>query len=76
VVVGLPTAADVALSPDELHDALMAVEKQAVRERGKDLPPMLMTRLNRLTGGKTLRAYQAILVANTRLAAQVARELC
>ena len=34
-----------------------------------------MARLNRLTGGRVLRAYQAILEANVRLAAQVAREL-
>ncbi len=76
-VLAQPTPVDSALSPDELHDALLAVEKQAAeaREVGRDLPPVLMTRLNRLTGGKTLRAYQAILAANTRLAAQVARHL-
>jgi pseudouridine-5'-phosphate glycosidase len=34
-----------------------------------------MEKLNRLTRGKALRAYQAIVVANTRLAAQIAREL-
>jgi pseudouridine-5'-phosphate glycosidase len=34
-----------------------------------------MDKLNRLTWGKALRAYQTILVANARLAAQIAREL-
>jgi pseudouridine-5'-phosphate glycosidase len=34
-----------------------------------------MERLNRLTRGKALRAYQAILVANARLAAQIAKAL-
>jgi pseudouridine-5'-phosphate glycosidase len=77
VVVAQPTPADVALSPDELHSALLEVEKQAshAHVRSRDLPPFLMTRLNRLTRGKALRAYQAILVANARLAAQIAREL-
>jgi len=77
VVLAQPTPAEAALSPDELHAALQEVEKQAARARvrAKDLPPFLMARLNRLTGGKALRAYQACLVANARLAAQVAREL-
>jgi pseudouridine-5'-phosphate glycosidase len=77
IVVAQPTPAEVALSPDELHSALLEVEEQAQKAavRSKDLPPSLMTRLNRLTGGKALRAYQATLVANARLAAQIGREL-
>jgi pseudouridylate synthase len=77
VVVANPTPAAVALSPDELLPALQMVEKQAVENRvaRPDLSPFLMDRLNRLTRGKALSAYQAILVANIRLAAQVAREL-
>jgi pseudouridine-5'-phosphate glycosidase len=77
VVLAQPAPADVALSPDELHPSLLQVEEQAARHRvrTKDLPAFLMARLNRLTGGKALRAYQAILVANARLAAQVARAL-
>jgi pseudouridylate synthase len=74
VVVLQPTPVDVALSPDELLPALQLVEKLAAENRvgGKDLSPFLMEKLNRLTNGKALRAYQAILVANARLAAQVA----
>lgn len=77
VVVAQPTPADVALSPDELLPALETVEDQAVKDRveRRDLSPFLMDRLNRLTHGKALRAYQALLVANARLAAQVARAL-
>jgi pseudouridine-5'-phosphate glycosidase len=77
VVLALPTPAAVALSPDDLQPALREVENQAIKAgvRARDLPPMLMDRLNRMTGGRALRAYQAILVANARLAAQVAREL-
>jgi pseudouridine-5'-phosphate glycosidase len=77
VVLAQPTPADVAISPDELLPALRAVEEQADREgvTRKDLSLFLMDKLNRLTWGKALRAYQAILVANARLAAQVARDL-
>jgi pseudouridine-5'-phosphate glycosidase len=77
VVFAQPTPAAVALTPDELQPALREVENQAVKAgvRARDLPPVLMDRLNRMTGGRALRAYQAILVANARLAAQVAREL-
>jgi pseudouridine-5'-phosphate glycosidase len=77
VVVAQPTPADVALSPDELLPALHAVEKQAAKDgvERRDLSPLLMDRLDRLTKGKALQAYKAILVANVRLAAQVAREL-
>lgn len=72
-----PTPVDAALSPDELIPALEEVEKQAADQsvRRVDLSPFLMDRLNRLTRGKALRAYQAIFVANARLAAQIAREL-
>jgi pseudouridine-5'-phosphate glycosidase len=34
-----------------------------------------MERLNRLTAGKAVRTYQAALVANARLAAQVAVQM-
>jgi pseudouridine-5'-phosphate glycosidase len=77
VVVAQPTPAEAALSPDELIPMLQAVEEQAARDHieRKDLSPFLMDRLNRLTRGKALRAYQASLAANARLGAQVAREL-
>jgi pseudouridine-5'-phosphate glycosidase len=77
IVVARPTPEEVALSPDELLPALQLVEEQAAKDRveRRDLSPFLMDRLNRLTKGKALRAYQAILVANARLAAQIAREL-
>ena len=77
VVVAQPTPADTALSPDELLPALEAVEQQAAKDcvEPRDLSPFLMDRLDRLTKGKVLRAYQAVLVSNTRLAAQAAREL-
>jgi pseudouridine-5'-phosphate glycosidase len=77
IVVAQPTPADAAISPDELFPALHAVEKQAAQDRvgRKDLSPFLMDRLNRLTRGKALRAYEAILVANARLGIQIAAAL-
>jgi pseudouridine-5'-phosphate glycosidase len=77
LVVAQQTPADVALSPDELVPALRSVETTAAEKRTprRDLSRVLMQRLNRLTQGKALHAYQTILVANARLAAQVASHL-
>ncbi len=75
VVVAQPTPEAVALTPDELEPAMAAIEAQAAREgvRNKEFPGFMTDRLNRLAKGKPLKAYQAILVANVRLAAQIAR---
>jgi pseudouridine-5'-phosphate glycosidase len=77
VVIAQPTTADMAISPDELLPALRSIEEQADKEGvvRKDLSLFLMDKLNRLTRGKALRAYHAVLVANARLAAQIARDL-
>jgi pseudouridine-5'-phosphate glycosidase len=77
LVVAQQTPADAALSPDELIPALDAVERQAAETRAprRDLSRLLMERLNRLTAGKAVRTYQAALVANARLAAQVAVQM-
>jgi pseudouridylate synthase len=77
VAITQPTPADAALSPDELIPALQTVEQQAADSgvARRELSPFFMDRLNRLTRGKAVRAYQAILIANAQLAAQVAREL-
>jgi pseudouridine-5'-phosphate glycosidase len=75
VVVAQPTPDEAALTPDELLPALELVEDQVAVDQvaRNELSPFLMDRLNRLTRGKALHAYQAILVANARLAAQIAR---
>ena len=78
VVVTQPTPAAAALSPDELLPALAVggeIGRGEPRGSRKDLSPFLMDKLNRLTNGKALRAYQAILVANARLAAEIAQEV-
>jgi len=43
--------------------------------RGSAVTPFLLKRLAEVTEGRTLHANQALVVANARLAAQVARRL-
>jgi pseudouridine-5'-phosphate glycosidase len=77
VVLAQPLPPEVALEPDDFAHGLLEAERQAAygEVRGKDLTPFLMGRLDRLTRGKTVRANQALRVANARLAARVARHL-
>jgi pseudouridine-5'-phosphate glycosidase len=74
MVLAQPIAMDAALGEDEFLDALCQAEKMAleVGVRGTALTPFLLRRLGEITKGKTLRANQALVVANARLAAQVA----
>lgn len=77
VVLAQPVGDQVALEPDQFTVALTSAELQAVGVgvRGKELTPFLLGRLAEITQGQTLRANQALVVANARLAAQVARAL-
>lgn len=77
VVVAQPVAVEVALEPVELEDALQQAERSAGNAgvHGKELTPFLLARLAELTAGKTLRANQALVIANARLAAQLAAAL-
>jgi pseudouridylate synthase len=77
VVLAQPVDAGLTLEPGELEDALSRAERQATQGgvRGKDLTPFLLARLAEMTKGKTLRANRALVVANARLAARVARAL-
>jgi pseudouridine-5'-phosphate glycosidase len=76
VVVANPTPASAALSADELYPALAELQKQAAEAKlhTRDLPQFLLTRLNRLTGGRALRAYRSSFETNSRLAARIGRE--
>jgi pseudouridine-5'-phosphate glycosidase len=77
VVLAQPVVADVALEQEEFEKALYQAERQAAATgvRGKDLTPFLLGNLAEVTEGKTLRANQALVIANARLAAQIARIL-
>ena len=71
-----PVEKHAALDPNEFLHALSTAEQQAmgVGVRGKELTPFLLSRLAEITEGQTLRANHALVIANARLAAQVARE--
>jgi pseudouridine-5'-phosphate glycosidase len=74
VVLAQPLPAEAALDPAELQHALAAAERDAVAAnvRGPARTPFLLARLADRTGGRTLRANQALVVANARLAALIA----
>jgi pseudouridylate synthase len=75
VLLAQPAPPDVALDPRHFSHHLLEVEREAANVASKDLTPFLTNRLARLTKGKTLQAYKAILAANAALAARIARQL-
>jgi pseudouridine-5'-phosphate glycosidase len=74
VVLAQPMAGELALENGEFATALVQVEERAASRgvRGKELTPFLLAELAEATQGRTLQANQALLLANARLAAQVA----
>jgi pseudouridine-5'-phosphate glycosidase len=72
-----PVAEDVALGAEEVERAVAKAEAEAEAGRvsGGAVTPFLLKQLGELTGGRSLRANQALIVANARLAAEVAKEL-
>lgn len=74
VVFAQPVDRHYALEPDDFMAALSVAERGAMGEgvRGKELTPYLLGRLADLTEGQTLRANHALILANARLAAQIA----
>jgi pseudouridine-5'-phosphate glycosidase len=77
VVLAQPVSVEHALDAAEFAAALRQAEMQLAQRqlRGKEVTPFLLARLAELTGGRTLRANQALVISNARLAAQVARAL-
>jgi pseudouridine-5'-phosphate glycosidase len=78
ILIAQAVAEEVALSLEEWERALQQVEGEAsaAAVRGKDVTPFLLRRLADVTEGRSLKANQALIVANARLAAQIAWELC
>jgi pseudouridylate synthase len=68
---------DVAVPADEFEGWLATAEAaaRATGVTGARLTPFLLTRLAELSGGRTLAANRALVVANARLAAEVAAAL-
>ncbi len=77
VVLALPLPVETALHPAAFATALRTAEAQARAQeiRGPALTPFLLARLAEATGGETLRANHALIVANARFAARVACSL-
>jgi pseudouridine-5'-phosphate glycosidase len=77
IVLAQPLDRHVALEPESFLNALSAAEQEAMGSgvRGKELTPFLLGRLAEITEGQTLKANHMLVIANARLAAQVARAL-
>jgi pseudouridine-5'-phosphate glycosidase len=76
-VLAQPCPPDVAMDADEFHAWLAVAETEARKGgvSGPRLTPFLLARLAELSSGRTLNANRALVVANARLAAEVAVEL-
>jgi pseudouridine-5'-phosphate glycosidase len=74
VVVAQPVAEGLALAREEMEQVAAEAEADAAARgiRGPALTPFLLANLAERTGGRTLKANQALVVANARLAARVA----
>ncbi|HVL13246.1 MAG TPA: pseudouridine-5'-phosphate glycosidase [Gemmata sp.] len=76
-VLARPCPAEVAIPEAEFAAWLAAAEAdaRAAGVAGAKVTPFLLARLAELSGGRTLAANRALVVANARLAAEVAVEL-
>jgi len=79
VLVVQPPPANVALDHDLVERAVQAALEQAGRERdgvrGGEVTPYLLAAVSRETAGKALQTNLALLEANARLAAEIAKVL-
>jgi pseudouridine-5'-phosphate glycosidase len=77
VVLAQPVAAEAALDLAAFAAALAEAERraEAAGVRGPAVTPFLLARLAELTGGRSLAANRKLIVANARLAAEVAGQL-
>jgi pseudouridine-5'-phosphate glycosidase len=69
-----PCPADVAVPPEQFHEWQQEAEKeaQALCITGPELTPFLLEQIAERSGGRTLAANRALIVANAQLAAEVA----
>lgn len=74
-VLAQPLDESIAVPAEEFADALARAEAEARDVTGAEVTPFLLARLADLTGGRTLAANRELIVANARLAAEVAGEL-
>jgi pseudouridine-5'-phosphate glycosidase len=76
-IIAQPVAAEIALEPTEFDAALARAEQEArtANVRGPAVTPFLLARLAEQTSGRSLQANKALIVANARLAAEIATAL-
>ncbi len=74
VLIAQPIQEKIALSAAEF-DAAMREAEEDFQVRGPAVTPALLSRLSKLTGGRTVAANREIIVANARLAASIAVSL-
>jgi pseudouridine-5'-phosphate glycosidase len=76
-VLAQPVAEGVALTNEEVDSAVRTAAGEAATKgiRGGAVTPFLLSRLAELTAGRSLVANQSLIVANARLAAEVAAAL-
>jgi pseudouridine-5'-phosphate glycosidase len=76
-ILAQPVDEEFALGADEIERAIARAEMEAKAQfiRGGALTPFLLARLAELTEGRSLTANRALIVANARLAAEVASAL-
>lgn len=75
VLVARPLPAADALPRDTVQQAVRDALARVGDVQGGDLTPALLAALGDITGGRTLRANLALLRANARLAAEIARDV-
>jgi pseudouridine-5'-phosphate glycosidase len=71
-----PASASIALSSEEWDIALVEAERRTSAIQGPNVTPALLSELARITNGKTVQINRELIVANARLAAQLAGALC
>ncbi|MDQ3557737.1 MAG: pseudouridine-5'-phosphate glycosidase, partial [Pseudomonadota bacterium] len=77
ILIANPIAEEHALAEAEMEARIAAACREAERAgvSGKALTPFLLTRINELTSGASLKANIALVKANAALAASIAVEL-
>lgn len=74
LVIAQPAPAEFALDWGELEKAISEAGNRALKAnvRGPAITPFLLSQLADITGGKTLKANQMLVIENARLAARIA----
>ncbi len=77
ILVAVPVPADKALEAPTAEDAIEQATREAEKARisGNAITPFVLNRVSQLTDGASLEANIALLVNNSRVAGQIAREL-